>query len=1102
MTDLSPVDYDPFAAKPKPPAARSQPRLTPVDHDPFAKPSYVPASAVDSSFDSALGAGRWRQTGGYRSPAREDQLRAEGAQTVPAGRTSRHSLGTTDAPGAIDIVPEGMSLTDAERRLRRAPGVRDVLAEGSAGGQGAHLHVDVANAPDLTPVDHDPFAKAPAVAAAGGGHATGAPAPKTTQAKPKLTPVDHNPFAGLGRYAAEEFQSGVAAPLKQVAKDVSAPPPKPSLDPMAFVRGIQSELKEGKDIGSAIMSLGGGEIIHALGVRPAAALITKYLGGTQEKNEHILSTALMGLGPEGAEGRLAEAARPRPLEAGADAVARSPRTLPKPETAATAPHEPMPINRPRLTPVEGDPFAGGRRRAPALAAAREEASPEITDARIVGDEANPATRTANALYRLNGSNTADKIEMSQFRRDLPAEIKDPKTKEALYHALEEPLAGGKGDIPPELQAAHEAIKPYLAEQTAGINKLRELNDPTVDEYLENTGYVHRIKEGAPNLMEPEGGAPRSPFQTRKSLTTKPDSARARKYIALEDEQGNRIFPKGQDDEGKSPYAELKPGMTFRPPGEEEGAAPRSFKVVQPTTKEIEANTKTRYQKDAIDNTLSNVLQIRRALRNKEVLDLTLADMKARGVAHRSEWYYRDEDGKLQVARANEQAPQGFKEIPNVPQLKGWKFNPKDSQVAELHDWLPSGQTNFSTSLGEGFDRVNNFLLRSDFLSPFVHPKNIAEFWGTSRGFDWLQPESYGRLAKTLPRAVSEVMTMGPAYKQYLREGSALLSGDARTSKFNEMLTQKAGKELIQDPKSFAALKAAFGDVISTPAKLYQQFQEASHKMMWSLGDIMMMQRVMELQEKGMPIRDAIRKAEEIIPNYRVPAQIMDSPTGGRMINQIFSNNRFISVGRYHYNRLAAWGRMFKKVAKGTPEERTEALGQFLAMAVIGGLVIPALDKGIQMATGNKNARIKRGGITSLPDAVGGVAGGRETPAQAIAQVIDVAPLPSLADEEIHQKDYFGQDLTSKYARPAANIAHEAELPAGQFGPFNMAQEAASPGFGPERVAGNLFGVDMPQKPRGQVKGKTAKYLRGQERRRERKDPIAMGLENIGQSIGP
>lgn len=1095
---------DPWAVVSQTPAPKSNPWSV-VSQKPAPKAAPSPYEAT-SVIDTDLSRRGLKATGDYRTPARERQLAAQGAGT--ARGLSNHSRGTPDAPGAHDFVPTKGDWNTALTDARGEPGVKDAFIEGAQGGQGRHIHVDMAANDPWSVVSEAPAA--PAAAAQTPKKDPWAvvaqtPAPKTQP--PANEPQLRNPGNPIAR-AGREFMGAARQSLEGAPQRMAKAAPE--------FGGLGSAIQGGNEELNALTA-GISKLVEPLfHERPDAASdiaraqtnkahanpLDPHHVATPEEKASVATQIALGLIPvervaelgsagaravKAAKEALAEHAAGReartiteakgvvPTQDGAAAVRAAPKKLPKPPTASG--------RTPTRAPT----------RAPSLAAARE--TPELAQAHVVGEEANPATRTANALYRLNGSNTADKIEMQQFRRDLAPEIKDPATKEALYHALEEPLAGGKGEIPANLQAAHEAIQPYLAEQTEGINKLRELNDPTVDEYLENTGYVHRIKEGSPNLLEPEGGAPRSPFQTRKSLTTKPDSARARKFIVLEDERGNRIFPKGQDEPGDKTYAELKPGMTYRPPGGAEGAPSREFKVVQPTTKEIEANTDVRYQKDAIDNTLSNVLQIRRALRNKEVLDLTLADMKERGVAHRSEWYYRDEGGKLQVARANEQAPQGFESLHDNPHTRGWQFDPNDAQVQELKDWLPKREEGWVRAM----DRFNNFMLRSDFLSPFVHPKNIAEFWGTSRGFDWLSPQGYGRMAKTLPKAVSEVMTMGPAYKQYLREGSALLSGDARTNSFNEMLVHKAGKEMIEDPKSFAALKSAFGDAISTPARLYTQFQEASHKMMWSLGDIMMMQRVMELQEKGMSIRDAIAKAEEVIPNYRVPAQIMDSPNGGRMLHHLFANNRFIAVGRYHYNRLAAWGRMFKKVAKGSPEERKEVLGQFLAMATIGAFVLPALDKAIQMASGNKNARVKRGGITSLPDAVGGVASGREELPSAIAQVIDVAPLPELAYEEKSQKDYFGQDVYSKFSSPAQNTAREIELPAGQFGPFNMGMQAATGGYGPERVAGNLFGVDMPQKARGQVKSSTAKSLRGQERRRERKDPLAMGLESIGRS---
>ena len=50
--------------------------------------------------NSVFGAGKWRLTGGYRTPERENELRAQGAMTVRPGGLSAHSLGRPGASGA------------------------------------------------------------------------------------------------------------------------------------------------------------------------------------------------------------------------------------------------------------------------------------------------------------------------------------------------------------------------------------------------------------------------------------------------------------------------------------------------------------------------------------------------------------------------------------------------------------------------------------------------------------------------------------------------------------------------------------------------------------------------------------------------------------------------------------------------------------------------------------------------------------------------------------------------------------------------------------------------------------------------------------------
>ena len=96
-----------------------------------------------SLMDTVFGHGVWRLTGGYRTPEREDELRAQGAMTVRPGGLSHHSLGRPGAPGAFDLVVDTMSPADAAERLRNAgaPFAR-YQPKGAHGTQGPHLHLE------------------------------------------------------------------------------------------------------------------------------------------------------------------------------------------------------------------------------------------------------------------------------------------------------------------------------------------------------------------------------------------------------------------------------------------------------------------------------------------------------------------------------------------------------------------------------------------------------------------------------------------------------------------------------------------------------------------------------------------------------------------------------------------------------------------------------------------------------------------------------------------------------------------------------------------------------------------------------------------------
>jgi TPR repeat protein len=103
----------------------------------------TPHARFSALMDTVFGPQKWRETGGFRTAKRENELRARGALTVPQGATSAHSLGKPEAPGAYDLVVEGLSPEQAAKKLRisKAP-LKVIFAEAAHGMEGPHLHVE------------------------------------------------------------------------------------------------------------------------------------------------------------------------------------------------------------------------------------------------------------------------------------------------------------------------------------------------------------------------------------------------------------------------------------------------------------------------------------------------------------------------------------------------------------------------------------------------------------------------------------------------------------------------------------------------------------------------------------------------------------------------------------------------------------------------------------------------------------------------------------------------------------------------------------------------------------------------------------------------
>lgn len=678
-------------------------------------------------------------------------------------------------------------------------------------------------------------------------------------------------------------------------------------------------------------------------------------------------------------------------------------------------------------------------------------------------------RVDDALHRLKNSATADKLELQDYLRKVPAEAANPKMQEALHHAIEQKLVNPKAKIPADLQPAYKAIEPLYREQTDLINEIRARSGGEGYGYEE--GYVHRIAQGKGHVFDAadtEGLGRTDPITGKRSLSKTTGSLKSRKFAVIVDPKtGKRTFVEGDE---------------YTPGTEIEGSFGKKFQVKQATTREIEANTDVRYHKNALLSTVDNVARLRRVKRNLDVLDSLVADAKARNLAERTEWHYQNDRGEWVRRQANldpaRLRAKGFRETA-VPQLKGVWF---DKHIADaVDDFYGKDKGDLDNVL----TKTNRLLSSSLFITPVPHALNVLGHWVVGRGWDWLNPYGYARAARYGTRAVKEVLSGGSDYRAMLREGSGLMYGDIATENFHKVLLEKMAGDVAADP-AMTPIAKSFGlkDAGQLGKAMYDALYKSSNRALWAANDIFMLSRQYELVDKGLPVREAIHEAERDIPNYRIPPQVM----GQRWLSEALKSPNYTLFGRYKYGMFRAYASMFRDMFRGSGEARVEAAGKFAALMGLATVALPFADAALQAATGNKDARVHRFGPLSVPQAVADWTAGQRDWAGMLASVVTPAPVLEAGREALTNRDDFGRHIVEPESTPLGKTVQRAEWVASKFYPTSLATEALRPG-GAAQAAGRLVDLEYPPSDRELARLRAHRYELRAARARERKDPI-------------
>lgn len=372
-----------------------------------------------------------------------------------------------------------------------------------------------------------------------------------------------------------------------------------------------------------------------------------------------------------------------------------------------------------------------------------------------------------------------------------------------------------------------------------------------------------------------------------------------------------------------------------------------WKVVRSNTQELEDNTTTKYHKSAVGNLADSILKLNRVTRNKELAD---------AVTNSSEWL--DHATKKGGNQSAEAVAAGWKEV-HIPGYEGWLIDPETRE--KLEDFTKGGPQ----LMGDRTWAINRIAVGSLFSTPFgmlAHGKNLAGMAAIGRGFD---NANVARGWRTGMKAIDDVKNLSPDYIAVLKAKGSLISSGIGKGSMTEFLMNKFGQDIPKDPKRFGPIVKALG--LNGPADLASNYMTWMSKELFQVGDILYMQRVNELMEKGMPREAAINETEKYLPTYRSYSRTL----GNRFLSKALYGSNTTSFGRFDAGKIKAIASMVTSLKEGItdrdPVAVKDALGRFTVMAIMVTIVAPLINALVQKATGNKNATFNLGGTAKMAE---------------------------------------------------------------------------------------------------------------------------------------
>ena len=345
--------------------------------------------------------------------------------------------------------------------------------------------------------------------------------------------------------------------------------------------------------------------------------------------------------------------------------------------------------------------------------------------------------------------------------------------------------------------------------------------------------------------------------------------------------------------------------------------------------------------------------------------------------------------------------------------------------------------------------IQTFLRAAYLLNPIMHPLNVAASWGFEKGLTGFAPWKWKSVYKSGNKAVKAVLEKNQDFLDALDAGAALQSHREELQDVHKLFFDRLAEGL--DKKESWAMNLAKSLGIER-GNLLNLLHKPSSIAAWFSSDVMYLQSAYQYQMEhpGVSLADALKEAGRIIPEYRLPARILDQ----RWLAKMMGNPLVTWFGAYHYGLLKSFGEA-GKAALGAQEPapgrtKAEEVGKGWDRLAMLGLITmalyPFLDKLAKELTGDEHARMRRSGPAGLVDAGIQVAQGKQDASSALQKVVTPSPITKGAAELGFNRDFFSghqiYDPHADWQTQTDQIGHYLLGDFGVYGQYKKAETSA------------------------------------------------------------